>query len=141
MEISNMDDVIDSRDVIERIEELEDERQELYDVLNDIVGEESPAEAEKNLAEWEEEYKGELEVLQKLAMEVGGSPDWTHGAQLINEAHFIEYCEELCKDVGEIPPELPWYIANHIDWESVAEEIKIDYTEVDFDGESYFIRA
>ena len=35
----------------------------------------------------------------------------------------------------------PWYINDHIDWEGVAEEIKADYSEVDYDGEAYFIRC
>jgi hypothetical protein len=70
-----------------------------------------------------------------------GSPDWTYGETLIRESYFTEYAEELCKEIGEIPKELPWYIANHIDWDGIADELKADYTEVDFDGVSYFIRA
>ena len=117
MEISNTQDVIDSRDVIKRIEELED-----FEELDD-------------------DEKEELEALRKLAKDGENyAPDWFHGAGLIHEDYFTEYCEELCKDIGDIPQELPWYITNHIDWDGVADEIKADYTEVDFDGATYFVR-
>ena len=31
--------------------------------------------------------------------------------------------------------------ANHIDWEAAADALLIDYTEVDFAGETYYIRS
>lgn len=120
MEISNMDDTIDSRDIMERIKELED--------ITDT---------DINTAEEQEELK----VLRALAEEGKQSPDWEYGEQFINKNYFTEYCEELCKDIGDIPQDLPWHIANHIDWDGVAREIRMDYVAVDFDGETYFIRA
>ena len=145
MEISNTQDVIDSRDVIKRIEELEAEKQELEEILDGLVKEwgevEEKEEAAEALIEWKDNYGEELEVLKKLAKDGEDyAPDWIHGAGLIHEDYFTEYCEELCKDIGDIPKELPWYIANHIDWDGVADEIKQDYTEIDFDGETYYVR-
>jgi len=121
--IDNTDDVIDSRDILERIAELEDEIER--------------AEADRDL----EEEKEELSALKNLEIEANSSPDWEYGEVFINEDYFTAYCEELCKDTGDIPEKLPWYIEIHIDWEGVAREIKQDYMEVDFDGVSYFIRA
>lgn len=46
--------------------------------------------------------------------------------------------EELCKDIGDIPRGMPSYI--EIDWEKTADNLKVDYTAVDFDGETYWIR-
>ena len=116
--IDNSQDVMDSRDIIERIEELENDIESLDD-----------------------DDKDELEILKALAGEASDcSSDWQYGATLIRESYFTEYCEDFCKDIGDIPSELPWYIANHIDWDGVAREIKMDYSEVDFDGVSYFIR-
>jgi hypothetical protein len=60
---------------------------------------------------------------------------------LIAEDHFVDYCEELCKDIGDLPSELPWYISNHIDWNGVADTLKQDYSEVELDGETYLTRA
>lgn len=122
-EIDNNQDIIDSRDIIDRIEELEAEIDE--------------AEADQEL----EDEKEELAALKDLEKEVSSSPDWSYGEVLIHEGYFTDYCEELCKEIGDIPGKLPWYIENHIDWEGVAREIKQDYIEVDFDGISYYIRA
>ena len=124
--ITNYDDVVDSRDVIARIEELESE-------MEDLEGQE--------LENWKEDYQDELDSLKALAEEAEGSPDWEYGETLIRDSYFTEYAEELCKDIGEIPKELPWYIANHIDWDGVASELKQDYMSVDFDGVEYWIRA
>ena len=144
-EIENSQDVIDSRDVIQRIEELQAEKLDLEETLDDAVKSfaevEEKEEAAEALTEWLEDYGDELKTLEDLADEAGSSPDWPHGEALIRESYFTEYCEELCKDIGDIPNELPWYIANHIDWEGVAREIQQDYTQVDFDGVTYFIRA
>lgn len=60
---------------------------------------------------------------------------------LIAADYFTAYSEELCKDIGDIPSELPWYIANHIDWEAVAGELKADYMEVELDDNVYFLRS
>ena len=115
IEISNTDDVIDSRDVIEKIEELE--------------GEET----------LEQEEKGELKALKALAEEVEGyAPDWTYGVTLINEGYFTEYAKELCEDIGAVPKDMPSYIA--IDWDQTAENLKVNYTEVEFNGQTYLVR-
>jgi len=139
MEITNTLDIIDSRDVIERIEELESELEDLESEIDDTNIEID--QAKKDLEGWKELNLEELEALKKLEDEAEGSPDWSYGEQLISESYFTNYCQELCQDIGDIPKELPWYIADHIDWDGVAREIKMDYMEVDFDGVSYFIRA
>ena len=137
--IDNTEDFIDSRDIIERIEELESELQDLESEIDDTNVEIDQAKQE--LEDWKESNLEELETLKSLAEKSSCfAPDWEYGATLIRESYFTEYCEDLCKDIGDIPSELPWYISNHIDWDGVAHEIKMDYTEVDFDGVSYFIR-
>jgi len=144
-EIDNGQDIIDSRDVIARIEELEAELLDLEETLDDLVttfGEaEDKEEAAEAIVEWKESEGEELKALKELAEEASGSPDWAYGEALVSENYWTEYCEGLCKDIGDLPQELPWYIENHIDWEGVAGEIKADYMEVDFDGVAYFIRA
>jgi len=144
-EIDNGQDVIDSRDVIARIEGLEVELLDLEETLDDLVrtfGEaEDKEEASEAIVEWKESEGEELKALKDLAEEASGSPDWMHGEGLIRDSYFTEYCEHLCKDIGDLPNELPWYIESHIDWDGVANEIKMDYMEVDFDGVAYFIRA
>jgi len=140
IEISNMDDVIDSRDIIARIEELESMREDLKSEIDDTNTE--IVEAKKALQEFDESEEGEeLTILKNLAEAGSASPDWEYGESLIRDSYFAEYAEELCNDIGDIPEKLPWYIANHIDWYGVANELQADYTEVSYDGTSYWIRA
>lgn len=112
-EISNSDDIIDSRDVIKRIEQLEEEGQ----------------------------YDGdELIALKKLAEQCEGYGDWAHGETLIRESHFKEYAQQLAEDIGRYTPGGDWPL-NCIDWEQAAKELAYDYTEVDFDGVAYLMRS
>ena len=125
-EINNSQEVIDSRDVIKRIEELED-------LISN--NKELPKKKREDLTEEERELK----VLNDLAEESNGSPDWECGETLIRESFFTEYVEEMLVDIGDLPKEIPHYIV--IDWEATAENIKTDYTTVDFDGIDYLIRG
>lgn len=175
-EISNSDDVLDSRDVIARIEELENDLKSVheFDVLAriEVLEEElkTAHEADAGLVEadfnkWLEgsdnpdaielnELKAvadfdtwlgqtddgeELKVLKEFAKEAEGCADeWFHGATLIRESYFEEYCEELCTDIGDLPKEIPSYIV--IDWAATAQNLRVDYTEVDYDGIAYLVR-
>ena len=142
--ITNTEDVIDSRDIIERIEELEENLETCPHCGEGIYFEDDETnfvcpECEKPVFDDLEE--DELDALKALQDEADGSPDWPHGKTLIRDSYFTEYAEELCKDIGDLPHELPWYIENHIDWDGVAEELKADYMDVDFGGVSYFIRG
>jgi len=148
--ISNSDDTIDSRDIIERIEELEGERDALqsdYDEKLAGVTEDSPIEnhdtmieARDALAAWDASDEAEeLRTLKALAEEAEGyCLDWTYGAQLIRESHFEQAMDEMVDDCYSIPKELanlPWIKISY-DYEM----LKQDYTEVDFDGVAYFVR-
>ncbi len=122
-EVSNMDDVIDSRDVIARIEELE----AVYD----------PEAFEKNL---DEDERSELLGLKTLAEEASGSPDWLHGETLIRATYFETYAQELAKDIGAINSDQSWPNCC-IDWRKAAYQLQMDYTSVEFDGIYYWIRS
>src|SRR6266404_4049110 len=98
-EISNHDDIIDSRDVIARIAELEAELEAAY-----------------------EEYCDGTK-------EAGGEP--------LTQNQWMEM-EDFCKDIGDLPREIPAYMV--IDWEATAENLKTDYTSVEFDGITYWVR-
>jgi len=114
-------DVIDSRDVIARIEELENDRDD------------------KNVGLLEREV-AELEALTALADEASDyAPDWQYGATLIRDSYFEDYAQELAEDIGAIDSNATWP-NNCIDWERATRELQMDYTEVDFDGVTYWIR-
>lgn len=118
-------DVIDSRDVIERIEELQG-----------IRAEHAEDEEQPDLSEEEAE---ELKALEALAEEASDSPDWKYGEALIRDSYFREYAEQLAEDIGAIPKDTGWP-SRCIDWEQAAQELQMDYFQVDFAGVGYWIR-
>jgi hypothetical protein len=175
-DVNNNEDVLDSRDIISRIEELESDIELVYDDYKESFQEEYDKlvenkeidESETDFDEWIEERipsfedwledpannpgfnewlvenecsadSDELIVLKKVAEQGEGYGDWNSGETLIRESYFTEYTEEFCKDVGDVPRELPDWIV--IDWEATAENLKDDYTEIDFDGVTYYMRA
>lgn len=110
--------ILDVRDLIEIYEELElndnnlDEFISLKELLNELKG-----------YGGDEEWRG----------------DW-YPITLISEYEFSDYCRELLEDCGEIPTGLPWYIESNINWDGVADDIKIDYSEVEYNGLTYYYR-
>jgi hypothetical protein len=127
-EITNSEDIIDSRDVEERITELDDQRSE-FDPSGTC-----------ERAVLDEDEADELTALLKLREEAEGySEDWKYGATLIRDSYFRAYAEELADEIGAINSDQTWPL-NHIDWEAAADALKEDYTAVDFDGVEYWVR-
>jgi hypothetical protein len=114
-EITNTEDILDTRDTLERINYLENT--------------EDAAEQE------------ELQTLQALIEEArqvsGEAPEY--GAALIRDSYFIAYAQELAEDGGTISPPLEWPFM-FIDWAAAAEHLKLDYCPVDFDGVTYWVQ-
>lgn len=128
-EISNTDDVIDSRDIIERIKHLE-ERESITEAGEAVHSDDTLTEDER----------AELDALRKLESEANGSPDWKYGEALIRDSYFTEYAQQLAEDCDMVPRDLKWP-CNCIDWEKAASELQYDYYTVDFDGVTYWIRS
>lgn len=134
--ISNMDDVIDSRDVIERIEELQTERADLQETLDTCDDGEPTLRANIACKEWDEENGEELRALLALQEEAEGyCPDWTYGARLIRDSYFEQAMDEMIADCYTLP-ELPSFMTVTLDYNALQQ----DYTAVDFDGETYWVR-
>lgn len=90
---------------------------------------------------WEDEVGSdadELKNLVELRDEIG-SP-WDGGVYLISEDNFTEHAEQLAEDIGAIERSASWP-CNYIDWNRAAEDLKNDYSTVDYDGETYYYRA
>ena len=115
--IYNTEDVIDSRDVIARIEYLSDE-----DYTRSAMEE------------------TELATLRALASEGEGCGDWDYGEALIRDSYFTDYARELAENIGAIDRKATWP-NQYIDWEAAAEHLKADYIDVDWDGVRYWIRS
>lgn len=115
------DDIIDSRDVTERLAELEDM----------AAGGEALSGAEAH----------ELAALRAFADEASCVSDWEYGETFIRDEYFRDYARELVEECEYIPAELPDWIARNIDWEGVADELKDDYVDYELDGVTYWARA
>lgn len=135
---NNQDDTIDSRDIIARIEELENELEELQEDPNTEYLETCEA-----VKKWHESDAGiELKELQALAAECEGYSDWQHGETLIRQDYFVQYITELIGDCYELPKMEGWpmqYLT--MDYEAAAEAAEQDYALVSFGDQDYFIRS
>lgn len=127
-ETLNIEDVIDVRDIMARVEELEDERDNTPD---------------EDAAQWElSDESKELAALESILEDLkgcGGDEQWRgdwYPVTLIRESYFTDYTEELVCDCYDV--KLPDFV--HVDWEATAREVKIDYSTVEIDGVTFFYR-
>ena len=125
--ISNNDDLIDRRVIIERIEELKLER-------DNFISEHG----EEKLDEFNLSIEGkELQTLEALQSEAEEyAQDWKYGEQLIRRSYFEQAMDEMIEDSYELPKNLPSWMSIQLDYEALEQ----DYTSVDFDGVEYLIR-
>lgn len=118
-EVTSSEDTIDTRDLIERIEDLIS----LRDNEPDDFGEDDAA---------------ELERLEEFAKEVEPyCPDYRYGETLIRDSYFKDYIIELVQDCYNIPDGWPFRC---IDWQQAADEARVDYSSAEFDGVTYWFR-
>lgn len=59
---------------------------------------------------------------------------------LISADYFPEYARELAEDCGMVSRANEWPLS-YIDWERAADVLAQDYTEVEYDGQTYYICA
>jgi hypothetical protein len=112
-------EVLDSREILERLEELQ----------NRIDNEEDLSEDEEK----------SLACLREIDMQGRSvSEDWEYGATLIRKDYFTSYAKEMLEDCGDIPKNIPWYV--EIDWEKTAYNLLDDYSEVTIQGKTYYVR-
>lgn len=118
--IDNTADVIDSRDIIARIEELR-----------------AQLEADGSLSD---EDTAELLTLDALAKQGEDyAPDWKYGETLIRDSYFKAYAQELAEEIGAISPSATWP-NTCIDWDQAARELRMDYAAVEFGPVTYWVR-
>lgn len=107
-----MQEYMDSRD-------LEEELQELQEI--------------QELGEDEDFDEDRLISLIALKSETETS-GWQDGITFINENSFEEYAKDFIEECCEIPT----FLENFIDYESFADEMKMDYSECEFEDETYY---
>jgi len=145
------DDMLDVRDLIERYEELESEKESM---LDGVPESQYGNKRNKKWKAWEnseefEEMKQLEEILEELKGN-GGDEQWRgdwYPITLINSDYFTDYTKELVEDCGYInrpkgkgrdEDALPWWI--EVDWEQTADNVKIDYTTIDIEDGTFYYR-
>jgi hypothetical protein len=132
-DLDGTDEFFDSRDVIERIEELTAE-------WNDATEHDSE-EFHMSEDDWAVGLGegGAAEIVALLAFRGQFGSEFEDGITFILESDFENYARDLLQDIGELPRDIPDYIV--IDWEATADNLSVDYSEVEFRGETYLYRA
>jgi hypothetical protein len=116
-------DIIDLRDIIARVEELDPE-------YSDI-----------KLTDDEVKEFAELQAILDDLKGNGGDEQWRgdwYPVTLICDSYFTDYAREMLHDCGDIPRDIPHYI--EIDWDATARNIRVDYTPTEIDGVTYWYR-
>lgn len=145
-----MPNIIDTRDLQKRLEEMEDELETLQDAVNAAEEElnecEDPQEQEAladalddasiELDRWRDKNQEELEELRQLADEI---PNWKYGESLINDDYFVEYAADLADDLYDMNKH-SWPF-DCIDWDAAADALKMDYSSCEYQGETYWFRG
>lgn len=143
--------VEDLRMIAEEWQEIEDDREAAIDTVRSNL---APHPRFPRLmlaaqqAEVSSEFDGEVAKYIELASEIGVDPDpdslkwWgeSYEPTLIPEDDFEDYARELAEDIGDMPREQSWP-ASYIDWEAAADALKMDYTTVEYDGTTHYIRS
>jgi len=137
--IFDHEDAIDSRDIDNKIADFEIEFNSHMDALKESTGEELEI-AEENFENWLDENMDEYVSLLAFREEAEQyTSEWKYGAGIINESYFEDYAKQLAEDIGVVERNEPWPL-NCIDWAEAANQLKRDYNEFDFDGNTYIIQ-
>lgn len=150
-------DIIDVRDIIARVKELREELQDLIaagteaetnqaaDSTEEHTDDhyEAVDTAKKELADWKEENSDELQTLENLLSDLCGNDfgdeqwegDW-YPVTLIKEYYFEESMDEMVADCYDMPKNLPSFMTVTLDYDA----LKQDYTECEFEGDTYYYR-
>ena len=156
------DDIIDSRDLLKLLNEKESDAEALFDQwLDEIVEAERESRLERDqpfTTEDEEKFREEqidfdnwvkdsedsdaeeFRALKAFCKEIDSmsGESLRDGITIIAEHYFEAYAEELAEDVCDMKNARNWPF-NHINWEDAADELKNDYSSVEWDGNEFWI--
>lgn len=162
-------DTIDTRDLNERLEELESieadwteyleedcslrdqvsqiqeglalaEGPEADEMHEELVALESDIGALRDNSPEEFTKDEEKELTQLRELRDEIGDEFRHGVALIPESDFEEYAQELADDLGVLDTDNTWPLYC-IDWEYAARELKHDYCPIQVDGVWHLYRA
>ena len=129
--IDNTQDIIDVRDIIERVEELESSIQDYENEDGDLELHDEHISQKEEL----EELRGVLSELAGYGGDEQFEGDW-YPVSLIHDNYFETAMDELLEDIGVIPRDLPCYLTITVDYDALQQ----DYSSVDIGNETYWYR-
>ena len=107
-----MSDIIDSRELLDELKTLDKEYdEERIQQINDLI-------------------------------EEVGEDNFEMGVTFIRENYWESYCEDMAYDFGFLDRQddnNPLHY--HIDWQGWADAVEMDYSQTDFDGDTYYWRV
>ena len=95
-------------------------------------------EGEDELGDDERDEMASLVALREEVQKV--TSEWRYGVALINDACFEEYARGFAEDTGMMDRKASWPYTC-IDWSAAADELRQDYTPVEFCGVEYWVRS
>jgi hypothetical protein len=143
--ITNDEDIIDTRELIARIEDLESMKAALEEDVENATTQVEASDATRALNVFAQDEGLELKLLLDFASECETLRDYHYGETLIRETYFTTYIERLIDECYPMPEGFDsgnWPFSHmKFDFEGAAEEAKIDYTCIEFDGVTYYARG
>lgn len=155
--------VISSTDIIKQIRELQDDVSTIVETYNDDAREaafqEDADHEQYEDIEVDTSEVGELKDFMELLVDTddkakieelislleaaeeaeGYNSDWRHGADLIPSYYFRSYIREYAEETSGI--DFNVWPCNNIDWVDAAKDMEQGFAEIDFNGQSYYIRC
>ena len=137
---------LDTRDLAETRDELKQQildsflemfpqYEEMTESFEDICFEEEEIES------WKSDFENELKQIEEIDTIENECSEFSYGETLIDEDDFEEYCQEFIEDCGYNSKDMPMIISNNIDWTGIADDMKQDYSEIEYQGNTYLYRS
>lgn len=81
------------------------------------------------------------QIMDGLGLDLDGLREYAENEPtMIRDHEFINYAEELAYDIGAVSRDARWPL-DCIDWDSAAEDLLADYSEIGVGVYTYYIRA
>ena len=138
--------MIDTRDLAEKREELQTD---LVNSFNDYFDTELEDFDElikhidnsdnEDVEEWKEDNSDDFDHIEEIDYIEDNISEFSFGATLIPVDDFTKYCEDMvndCYDLGNVPR----FIKDNINWDGVASDLSVDYSEINYQGLIYLYR-
>ena len=139
--------MIDTRDLAEKREELQTN---LVDSFNDYFDTEIEdfdeltkhidSSENEDVQEWRDDNSDDFEHIEEIDELEDEISEFSFGETLIPNDDFTEYCKDMVNDCYNLK-DVPDFIKDNINWEGVASDLEVYYSNVTYQGVSYLVRA